>query len=99
MWRVFAYVFNKQLRTSGKGWSSSLGFERVANSASLKNVNVTKHLTRPRMWTDLLALVRIILKWIFKMWDGEVWTGFDLFHDGDRWRLLLIAVMNLRGIS
>jgi hypothetical protein len=51
------------------------------------------------MWTDLLALVRIILKWIFKMWDGEVWTGFDLFHDRDRWRLLLIAVMNLRGIS
>ena len=25
MWRIAAYILNKQFRTAGKGWSSSLG--------------------------------------------------------------------------
>jgi hypothetical protein len=34
----------------------------------------------------------IILKWIFKKWD----VGIELAQDGDRWRVLVIVVMNLR---
>jgi len=36
----------------------------------------------------------IILKWIFKKWDGDEWTG--LLWLRDRWRALVDAVMNLR---
>jgi hypothetical protein len=39
---------------------------------------------------------RIILKWIFKKWDGEPWTELNWLRIGDRWRGLVNAVMNLR---
>jgi hypothetical protein len=39
---------------------------------------------------------RIISKWIFKNGDvGDV-DYIDLAQDGDRWRALVIAVMNFR---
>jgi len=34
IWRVDASILNKQLRTADKGWSSSLGVGRGANSSS-----------------------------------------------------------------
>jgi hypothetical protein len=38
---------------------------------------------------------RILLKWIFKNWDGGMdWIG--LTQEGDTWRALENAVMNLR---
>ena len=39
---------------------------------------------------------RILLRWIFRKWDGVggVWT--DPVQDRDRWRELVNAVMNLR---
>jgi hypothetical protein len=31
---------------------------------------------------DLGLHWRIILKWIFKMWDGEAWNGFLWLREG-----------------
>jgi hypothetical protein len=38
---------------------------------------------------------RIILKWIFEKLDGGM-DWINLAQDGDRWRALVNAVMNLR---
>jgi hypothetical protein len=38
---------------------------------------------------------RIILKWIFKQWDGDM-DWIELAQDTDRWWALVNVVMNLR---
>jgi hypothetical protein len=38
---------------------------------------------------------KIILKWIFKTWDGGM-DWIELAQYRDRWRVLVNAVMNLR---
>jgi len=50
---------------------------------------------------------RIILRWIFRKWDGGSMDRIDLAQDRDRWRALVTAVMKcgefgfheMRGIS
>ena len=38
---------------------------------------------------------RIILKWIFEMWNGDM-DWISRFQETDRWRAVLNKVMNLR---
>jgi hypothetical protein len=38
---------------------------------------------------------RIMLKWIFKKWDGDM-DWIELTQDWDRWRCLVNALMNFR---
>jgi hypothetical protein len=38
---------------------------------------------------------RIILKWIFERFEGDI-DWIDLAQDRDRWRALVYTVMNLR---
>jgi hypothetical protein len=38
---------------------------------------------------------RIILRWIFRKWDGWSMEWFHLARDRERWRALVNAVMNL----
>jgi hypothetical protein len=44
---------------------------------------------------DLGVYGKIILRWIFKKWDGGHGL-IDLAQDRDRWRTLVNAVMNRR---
>jgi hypothetical protein len=46
-------------------------------------------------WRDPGVDGKIILGWIFRKWDVEVWTGLGCLRI-DRWRVLLNAVMNLQ---
>ena len=54
-------------------------------------------------WGDPDADGRIILRWIFRKWEGvEDWMELD--QDRDRWRALVSTLMNfrvpkMRGIS
>ena len=47
-------------------------------------------------WGDPGVDGRIILRWIFKKWDGGGMDWIELTQDRDRWHALVNAVMNLR---
>jgi hypothetical protein len=52
---------------------------------------------RERDSLEDLDVERRALKWIFKKWDGGM-DSDGLAQDKDKWRALLNAVMNLRGL-
>jgi len=47
-------------------------------------------------WGDPDVDGRIILRWIFRNWEGVVGTWMELAQDRDRWRALVGMVRNLR---
>ena len=48
-------------------------------------------------WGDPDVDGRIILRWIFRKWEGVVGTGWSWLSIGtDRWRALVSMVMNLQ---
>jgi hypothetical protein len=56
IWRVAAYVLNKQSLTADKGWSSSLGVGRWANNSQKEHV-VTKCYIEPlNSWSTLIPI-------------------------------------------
>jgi hypothetical protein len=63
--------------------------ERCINGVFFGDLREGDHLEDPGV--D----VRIILRRIFKKWDGAR-TGIHLAQDRDRWQILVNVVMNLR---
>jgi hypothetical protein len=47
-------------------------------------------------WGDPDVDGRIILRWIFRKWEGSCEDWMELAQDKDRWRALVSAVRNLR---
>jgi hypothetical protein len=52
-------------------------------------------LTERDYWGDPGVEGRVILRWIFRKWEGSM-DFIELAQDRDRWWTLVNAVMNLR---
>jgi hypothetical protein len=59
IWRVAANILNKQSRSADKGWPSSLGVGRGANSPPYKKKHFTKCYKGPRNWRDTLEQPKV----------------------------------------
>ena len=76
----------------------------VSKSSMGYGVGVKVNLGERDHWGDPDADGRIILRWIFRKWDGGCEDWMELAQDRDRWRARVGTVMNLwvpkmRGIS
>ena len=47
-------------------------------------------------WGDPDADGRIILRWIFRKWEGGCGDWMEMAQDRDRWRALVSTVRNIR---
>jgi len=54
-----------------------------------------RNLTERNHLEDLGLDGRVLLKWIFKNWNGSI-DWIDLAQDRDRWRSVVKVAMNLR---
>jgi hypothetical protein len=99
---VAANILNKQSRTAGKGWSSSLGVGRGAATPHRKHFFiVTKCFKAPRTWIDSLARPK---QWKKDMRFG-IWNIRSLCRVGaiksvvgelERYKLDLVGVQEVR---
>jgi hypothetical protein len=73
----------------GEACSTYVETGQVHNGFWWEQLRGKRPLGRPRhRW--------IILNWIFKKWDVEVWGWIDLGQQRDWWQALVNAVMNFR---
>jgi hypothetical protein len=73
----------------GRAYSTYGGKERLHTGFCWGDLREDDHLGDPGVDR------RIILKWIFKDWNGGMYW-IELAQDRDRWRAVLNAVVNLR---
>jgi len=73
----------------GGACSTYWGEERGIHGFDGENLGERDHLEDPGVDGE------IILRWIFRKWDGGM-DSIDLTQDRDRWRVLVNAAMNIR---
>jgi len=83
------YYSGDQIKNEIGGASSTYGGREVYTEFWWGNLRERGHLGDPGVYG------RIILKWIFRKWNGGM-DWIDLAQDRDRWRALVNMVMNLR---
>jgi len=71
-----------------EGHVACVGERRGVHSILVEKHEGKRTLGRPSIYW------RVILKWIFRRWDGSM-DRIYLAHDRDRWRDLVNAVMNI----
>jgi len=82
------YYSGDQIGNEMGGTSSTYGGREVYTEFWWGNLGERRHLGDPGVYG------RIILKWIFRKWNGGM-DWIDLAQDGDKWQALVNMVMNL----
>jgi hypothetical protein len=100
IWRVATSILNKQLRTAGRGWTSSLGVGGLTTHHR-KIICVAKYLQGSRKWTDSLARHKHQkMDMRFGTWDvGSLYRAGSLktvTRELGKYKLDLVSVQEVR---